>query len=317
MDKRRKGGKKMITVVITTYKREYNMLKRAIDSVLNQSFKDWELIIVDDSPSDWKLRKEVSSSVEALCRNDTRIKYIKHTKNLGACAARNTGLRIANGEYIAFLDDDDEWQTNKLQLQVEKFLNASDCVSLVYCGTLCVDEENNKTIKHKNRYLKGKVFDELIMKNFIGGTSYPLIKTEILREVGGFDDKMESSQDFDVWIRLCKEHEVDYVPEELVIYYTHKGEQISTSPIKIIKGKERILSKYHEYLIDHKKQFAYCTLELAVAYAIYGDYKQSLLLWKEGCKLFPVGVITNIKGILRILKWVIVNARNNRTKCAS
>ena len=96
-----------VSVVITTYKRP-EKLGRAIKSVLNQSLKDWELIIVDDNNADSPFRKETGAFMEGYL-GDSRIRYIKHEKNAGAPAARNTGIKAAMGAYIALLDDDDEF----------------------------------------------------------------------------------------------------------------------------------------------------------------------------------------------------------------
>ena len=96
----------LVTVVITTYKRPPEIVNRAIQSVLMQTYPHIELIVVDDSPADYELREETARLVTGIGGNT---RYIQHEKNLGACAARNTGLKHANGVYIAFLDDDDEW----------------------------------------------------------------------------------------------------------------------------------------------------------------------------------------------------------------
>lgn len=103
--------KELVSVVITTYKRRVSQIKAAIDSVLNQSHENLELIIVDDSPNEYEYRDEVKNYCENI--SDSRVKYIQHEKNMGACAARNTGFSNSNGKYIAFLDDDDEWVKDK------------------------------------------------------------------------------------------------------------------------------------------------------------------------------------------------------------
>ena len=93
--------KELVSVVITTYKRRVSQIKAAIDSVLNQSHENLELIIVDDSPNEYEYRDEVKNYCENIL--DSRVKYIQHEKNMGACAARNTGFSNSNGKYIAFL----------------------------------------------------------------------------------------------------------------------------------------------------------------------------------------------------------------------
>ena len=137
----------MVSAVITTCKREPAIAERALLSVLNQTYKDIEIIIVDDSPDDYPLRKEV----ESMVTRHAGVKYIKHAQCMGACAARNTGLRAASGEFIAYLDDDDEWLPEKTAVQLEAFTD--DRIALVYCDAYEVDDTtgNKKVCKRKMR----------------------------------------------------------------------------------------------------------------------------------------------------------------------
>ena len=112
------------------------MLERAIKSVVNQTYKDWLLVIVDDSPADYELRDEVKRMAEEWCSRDSRITYIQHDKNYGAQRARNTALKIAvdnSYEFIAYLDDDDEWLPMKLEKQIARFNERGEDTALVYC----------------------------------------------------------------------------------------------------------------------------------------------------------------------------------------
>lgn len=123
----------IVTAVITTYKREPEIVKRAIDSVLAQTYKHINIVVVDDSPADYELR----DSVEKLVLDhfaEANITYVQHERNLGACAARNTGLSLVNSEFVAFLDDDDEWLPEKIEKQVKKFRECDELTALVYCG---------------------------------------------------------------------------------------------------------------------------------------------------------------------------------------
>ncbi len=115
----RMDNKPEVSVVITTYKRP-GKLGRAIKSVLDQTLKDWELIVVDDNNADTPFRQETESFMEPYLA-DSRIRYIKHEKNAGAPAARNTGIKAAVGTYIALLDDDDEFESTKLEKQLALF----------------------------------------------------------------------------------------------------------------------------------------------------------------------------------------------------
>ena len=105
----------LISVIITTYKRNPEILKRAIDSVVAQTYENLELIIVDDSPESYELRDAVKGMVLAI--EDKRVIYHQHKVNKGVCAARNTGIELSSGEYLAFLDDDDAWLLDKFTQQ--------------------------------------------------------------------------------------------------------------------------------------------------------------------------------------------------------
>ena len=130
----------LISIVIPTYKRP-DSLKKAIDNVLKQKYTNWEIIVVDDNG----LTSSPSIKSEQIVRKFDQniiIKYIKHDINRGACAARNTGILAARGRYVAFLDDDDAWEHNKLELQVSKML-ANDSAGFCFCD-LTVDVKSQK-----------------------------------------------------------------------------------------------------------------------------------------------------------------------------
>lgn len=301
----------MVSVIITTYKRNASIVSRAVKSVISQTCSDWELFVIDDSPADWPERINVESAMSQFVAEDNRIRYIKHERNLGACAARNTGLWKANGEYIAYLDDDDEWVEEKLYKQLNVLDKADPSVALVYCGSIYYYEESAQSIPHKDTFVRGKVFDQLIMKNFIGGTSFPLIRTEALKAIEGFDDQMQSGQDLDAWLRLAQIYEIDYVAEPLVIYHLHEGEQISTSPKKRIAGVERRIYKFYEYFMSNHYQYNICLMDLACEYAFDQQVLQAIrTVWKGIC-IYPQNLINNIKVFFRIGKWYKLGRQKN------
>ena len=238
----------MITAVITTYKREPEMVERALKSVLNQTYKDKEILVVDDSPSAYEMRKQVEEMVKSY--EEQGVIYIPHEVNKGACAARNTGLANARGEYIAFLDDDDEWESEKLEKQLEEFKMCSQDTALVYCGKYFVNDVTGEVHVAKTEFRKGHIFADLIKKNCIGSTSYPLVRTDFLREIGGFDVYMPASQDIDVWLRLAWKYQVSYVEDALVKYHTHDGECITQDPKKKINAIKRINEKHKTYFLQ-------------------------------------------------------------------
>ena len=289
----------LITAVITTHKREPEMVRRALESVLTQTHKPLQVVVVDDSPRDFSHRAAVAELVAGY-----GVQYIAHDTCQGACAARNTGLAAAQGQFIAFLDDDDVWKPEKLQRQLEGFQKES--VALVYCRHELLDTATGKVEQRYPTVCQGRIFDELIKANFIGSTSFPLMRTEALRQIGGFDVQMPSSQDHDVWLRLAERYEVAYVDAPLVTYYVHSGDQISKNYARVVGGLSRIDRKHRQYLQTHPQAFCCRGRRLAAAYAGNRQPAEALGLWLRCIVKSPLQLRENIKclyGILRLL-WI-------------
>lgn len=271
----------LVTAIITTYKREPTLLSRAIESVLSQTYTNLELIVVDDSPADYEYRADVKTLCEGY---GARLRYIPHATNQGACAARNTGIDAANGELIAFLDDDDEWLPTKIEKQQKLFI--SDKIGLVYCDNYIVDEISERVYEEKKRCLQGDIFDALMIKNYIGSTSLPLLRFDAVLKVGKFDIKMPASQDYDLWLRIAERYAVSYVNEPLVNYFIHNGEQITKSNDFKRDARTRIINKYKDYLQKHPKVYAVKLALLARSY-ICDDRKMACKILLKSFLRYP------------------------------
>lgn len=298
----------MVSIVITTYKREPRMVERALLSAINQTYKNSEIIVVDDSPIDYSLRSQVKELVESYRdKSDIDIIYYPHSQNLGACAARNTGMKISKGDYIAYLDDDDEWLPNKIELQRAQFTGKK--IGLVYCNYYI----NNEYRKQKNTASKkcytGYVYNKLLVENFVGSTSFPMIRKVALKEICGFDEKMKSAQDYDVWLRLSINWEFAYVNKPLVNYYFHKGEQISHNPRNRIDGLEKLYEKNLEGYNLNK--VAYCNFlrEIIPNYALDGDYKLAINNFLKVVKLDFKNIIKNTDCLLHAFVYFILRGK--------
>lgn len=287
----------MVSAIITTYKRPPEIVKRAAQSVLGQTYKDIELIIVDDSPSSYELREDVRKMAESLGR---RVRYIQHEKNMGACAARNTGIRNARGEFIAFLDDDDEWLANKIQLQTEE-MNKNPEISLVYCGWYIFYAEENRVVKPKVKFHKGYIYKKLIMDNFIGSTSFPLIRKSVFEEIGCFNVEMKAAQDYEMWLRIVRKYAVSYVKEPLVRYYVHEGEQITKNYRAKLEALERVNELNMGYLKKHPKAYSIRIMKLLLFYVKFDIKKARKYYWKA-VKLYPIPTVY----LLRAFKWIYI-----------
>ena len=220
-----------VSIIIPTKNRP-QLLNRAINSVINQTYQNWELLIINDSES------------EVLINfSDSRIQLAKNSNKSGANGARNTGINLATGRYIAYLDDDDTWESGKLLKQV-KIMESQNAI-LCYTGKKIIYQKNNKS-QIKYSYNSTKLFSQLGLQfhNYIGTTSTVMIKSSILKEEVKFDENIQSLQDFDLFLRLAELGNFIGIPEFLVNYY-FDGNIAHTSFEKIafIKSAWRIFKK--------------------------------------------------------------------------
>ena len=237
----------LVTAVITTYKREPEILRRAVESVVNQSWRPLELLVVNDCPEDSILSEKIRKMLVEVQQNnsDVAIQYVPLERNSGACAARNRGLELANGEYISYLDDDDVWKPNKLELQRAGFI--SDKIGMVYSPFINISYKNPEKEEIIIRGDKsGNLLENLLERNVIGGTSMPMIRTEALRLIDGFDESLQSSQDYDVWIRIAQRYEIQFVEKPLTIRYMTE-DSITTNLKKKEQGWQYFTDKYWNY----------------------------------------------------------------------
>lgn len=198
----------VVSVIMPTFNR-VDTLPRAIRGVLDQTFDDLELITIDDGSTDG-----TEPVVKGL--SDPRIRYIRQ-ENGGVASARNRGLAEARGEFVAFLDSDDEWLPRKLERQLEVFARGSSRLGLVYTGVETVSAAQRSV---QLPSMAGLVFPRMLHRNVIhGGGSNVLLRAEVLPFVGGFDTGLPAAEDYDLWLRVSRFFEVDYAPEPLVRYY--------------------------------------------------------------------------------------------------
>jgi glycosyltransferase involved in cell wall biosynthesis len=231
-----------VSVIIVSHNRPA-LLRRSITSALSQDYSDFELIIVDDS-SDSRACNVVNSF------KDPRIRYTKLATAVKASAALNFGIKQAKGEFVAFLDDDDEWLPTKLSKQVKVFKEADDAVAIVYTGVFRIygKKGGGKPIIPS---VRGYVFTKLLEECFILTMSATMARTGVLLQIGGFDETMPAHHDLDIYLRIAKNYRFDFVPEALVNYYESES-SITCNYKKQILGWNVFYSKYG-YQIKSKK----------------------------------------------------------------
>ncbi|MBE0654729.1 MAG: glycosyltransferase family 2 protein [Bacteroidales bacterium] len=227
-----------VTIIIPTHNRA-DILPRAIKSVQAQTFQDYELIIIDDASTD-----ETDQVMKGIVSD--KIRYIKLDKNQGQCVARNRAYQKARGEYIGFLDSDDEWMPEKLEKQLRLFEHSkTEKLAAVYCGFIEVDELTNKTHVINRDNIRGNIYKDLLKGFCPSSTSMFLIKSKVFKEVLGFDEQLVTFVDYDLWLRISKAGYIfDYVDEPLIVKYEHFGPQIAKNLDKRLKGLSQLLTKW-------------------------------------------------------------------------
>ena len=231
----------MISVVIPTHNR-CDLLPRAIKSVQEQTYSDLEIIVVSDGSTD-----ETKSVVEALAADDKRIRFIEYHPARGGNIARNTGIEAAQGEYVAFLDDDDEWFPTKLEKQLN-VMESDDSIGLVYTGVRII-YVNEKVSYNSRSCVSGDLSRTILLDNYVGTTSTVMLKKALIPQTGMFDEELRALQDFDLWIRVCQHCKVGVVPEPMINYYNYTGtKQVSALTQKYIDSFSYINNKYRDLL---------------------------------------------------------------------
>ena len=169
----------LISIIVPTYNRA-NLIGRAIKSILNQTYQNFEIIVVDDGSQD-----NTEETVKIF--GDRRIIYLKHKTNKGAGTARNTGIKTAKSEYIAFLDSDDEWLPKKIEKQIRKIKEASVNVGVIYTGYWIIMD--NKKLLGKIPKKRGNIFEDELFEDQVSPTSCVLVKRECFEKAGFFDEE--------------------------------------------------------------------------------------------------------------------------------
>lgn len=253
----------LVTVIIPTYNRA-DLLPRAVKSVLSQSYRNLECLIVDDASTD-----NTEEVVRGL--DDERVVYIRHERNSGQSAARNTGIAHASGELVALLDSDDEWLPGKLAKQVALMEASPKQVGVVHCMHYARYASKNRQLEIKGPAdFTGEVYPKLLRGVCPSLMSSVLVKRECFENCGTLDESLLSFVDYDLWLRVAQRYQFACVPEFLTVVYQHEGSRQSKDITPRKEGLERILAKWGLEIRKHRGEKGYRQLErhfLAPMYA--------------------------------------------------
>ena len=254
--------KPTVSVIIPLYNKE-NWIEKTLFSVLNQSFTNWEAIIVDDGSTD-----ESVAVVENFITKNPGNWILLKNQNAGQCRTRNSGIAKAQGDYIAFLDADDIWSKNKLLDQVE-IMDANNKISLVISPYI-IFSDANKNLKHRlvlHKDVKKTLNRWIKMKGYGAGTeSSGMTRASLLKEIGGFDEELSTSAGLDLTIKLANRGTVVFTNQSLMAYRIHTGQwhsnievlskdmaALRARPIKILGKVPKSLNSWHGAYVNIAK----------------------------------------------------------------
>jgi len=220
-----------VSVVIPTYNRA-QFIVRALESVFAQTYKNYEIIVIDDGSTD--------DTPQVMKQFDGRLNYIRK-ENGGSASACNRGIAESKGEYIAFLDSDDYWTPEKLAEQV-KVLDSQPKVGIVYSRMPIINEKGER-LGTKPAGISGKNFKELLEVWGDLPTSTVMTRRACFDKAGFFDPALKTMQDIDMWLRIARFYDLYEIEGKVLAYYFRHSEQITTSRINVYEGLVKIYQK--------------------------------------------------------------------------
>lgn len=290
-----------VTVIIPTYKRTVEFLSRAVQSVINQTYPNVEIIVIDDSPSDYKLRNSIKEYMDTIVNDN--IKYFQNEKNMGGSLARNRGIELATGEYISFLDDDDEYMPEKIEKQVKFMLSGGNDLSF---SNMIMYSPAGAVVDYRD-YNDIPAFDNTTLLHYhlmrhMTGTPTFMFKTNKLREIGGFEDA-KMGQEFYLMLKSIERGlSIGYIPECDVKVYKHADGGITQGKNKI-DGENRLYEFKKKYFPQlNKREIRFINFRhwavMVVAYKRNSMYPQMIGAGVKALVSSPVDFATQVTGFL-------------------
>lgn len=259
----------LVSVIIPTYKRP-EKLPRAINSVLNQTYPNVEIIVVDDNNPGTDGRRLTEQIMEPYTENP-RVKYIKHERNMNGAVARNTGAAHSNAKYIALLDDDDEFLPKKIESQVKTLENRSDdwgaCYSMAY------SKKENMPYIPLQEHREGSLYLCALTRelSFLAGSNL-MVRRSVWDEVGGFTETFLRNQDKEFTTKILKKYKLAYCPEPGLVVYIHT-EKLKTCVLDVDRQYYESFRDQIEALSDSDRKTFECIFKRDMFFhALRADY---------------------------------------------
>lgn len=257
--------KELISVIIPTYGRNTTFLSRSLNSVLIQTYKPLEIIVVNDNDKESAEYLEIKS----YCETIYNIIYLE-TNHIGSCLARNYAVNKSTGKYIAFLDDDDAWLPQKLEVQIQYFTSN---VGLVFSNGYWV-HTNIQPIKKESyrtseNFKKEVFFNDLLIKNYVGTTSQIIVLKKAFMECGGFNKDFIARHDYDLCLRISQKYRIVGAPDYLFEHYIHGGEQIIMDNKKSLIGYQLLYKTYKKFY--NKNRIAKSNISYKISQAAFNE----------------------------------------------
>lgn len=279
--------KGLVSVIIPSYKNN-NLLERAINSVLNQTYKKIELIVVDDNEPDSVYRKETETLMLKYL-NRENVKYVKNGKNSERSYSRNNGVKHSNGEYIAFLDNDDEYLPEKIERQVQRFEEMGS--DYVVCYSAYKREKGGRIVCKCGEFREGNLEIEILARDFpIHPGSNLLIRRDVFEKCGGFNESMSKNEDIDFLYRAIKYGYIACDREIGLIVHLHEKEQ--SFDYELITRNYINVEKREIEELDEKKKFLLCQILGLQIMKYYIHYPAKILKIKKEWNISTIRMIS-------------------------
>lgn len=263
--------KPTVSVNLCCYNSE-KYLRETLQSVVEQTYKDWELVIINDGSSD-----STESIISEYIKHGYPVIY-QYQENKGLGASRNEALKLSQGEFIAFIDHDDIWMPTKLEKQMPLF-ERNPMVGLVFCDSIFLkDNKNLYRLYKKDRPLRGMVFRDLLARYSLSMETVIVRKKTLLSLDHWFDDTLIMAEEMDLFLRIAYNWELDYVDEPLCKWRIHEESESYKHAYLIPKEKELILEKLTRLYPDFRERYS---KEIEEQKRMI-NYQWALSKWKDG-----------------------------------